>query len=197
MCPLPPPTPTPTPPLRARAGCPVFPSCAGDRRVRLRAPSSINCTAYAVRSQMGPLVFAGSDAAEVLVFELLTCSFFKALGTASGVEAASGDIVTALAVHPSMCTVDGSGADVVYVGHCDGSVVGVNLSSGAVVAEFARPEDPLDVSSPRCVSICRACACVRVRVCVRARARACGRVFARRSTKEPTFCGRSRGVFSR
>ena len=100
---------------------------------------------------MGPVLLAGTDSGEVLVFELLGCSFFKAVATGAGIDA-GGDVVTALAVHPTLCDVQAAGPDIGFAGHSDGSAVAVNLATGDVIAEFvARDDDFLDVSSGGCV----------------------------------------------
>jgi hypothetical protein len=44
----------------------------GDRRVRVRAPGIVTCSAYAVRSTIGPVALVGTNEGEVDVYELLS-----------------------------------------------------------------------------------------------------------------------------
>jgi hypothetical protein len=46
--------------------------CAGDRRVRVRTPGMVTCSAYAVRSTIGPVALVGTNEGEVDVYELLS-----------------------------------------------------------------------------------------------------------------------------
>jgi hypothetical protein len=97
-------------------------------------------SAYAVRSTTGPLVLAGTDTGEVAVFELLSDSLFKTLRTGEAGPGGRPPIVTAIAVHPSMSSATGTGEDIIYVGHSDGTVKAVRLSKGDTVATFTAPE---------------------------------------------------------
>ncbi len=97
-----------------------------------------------MRSAIGPLVFVGTDGGEVLVYEMLTCAFFKALHGVAGVGArgsSHGVAATAVACHPSMMDADGSGEDVVFVGHSDGTAVALTLKGTAIRTTFTPPID--------------------------------------------------------
>ncbi len=124
----------------------LLPSCVptaalpGDRRARLRTPSMLTSSTYAVRSTIGPLVLAGTDSGEVAIFGLLSPSLVKCIRTAEGTGGPHGVIATAVACHPCMTVPTGSGEDVFYVGHSDGSVKAVGLLKGAVLATFV-PEE--------------------------------------------------------
>ena len=100
----------------------------------------LTSSAYAIRSVAGPLVLAGTDSGEVAIFELLSSTLFKTIRTAEGSGGPHGVIATAVACHPSMTTANGTGEDVFYVGHSDGSVKAVRLIRGDSIITFSPPE---------------------------------------------------------
>jgi hypothetical protein len=87
------------------------------------------------------MLICGTDAGEIVIIELLTCTLFR---THRLVERAGGGkssaLVSAVAVHPSMTDPDGGGDDIIYVGLSDGTVRSVRLLSGERLHEFAPPE---------------------------------------------------------